>query len=65
MNVCTSGECITIEQMKKWKEENNKQKLEEASSKADKCVFCKRVWMKFWECQEQKKERFLLNAQMI
>jgi len=43
-----NSEHITIEQMKKWKEDNNRDELKKAEDKANRCPLCKRAWMKFW-----------------
>jgi hypothetical protein len=37
-----------MEQLKKWKEEDNQEKMQEANESAGNCILCKRVWMKFW-----------------
>ena len=40
--------CITMEQLKRWKEEGNDEEMQRAKESARTCTLCKRVWMKFW-----------------
>ncbi len=46
------SDCITMEQMKEWREKGNRQKLEEANQGASKCPLCRRVWTRFWANQK-------------
>lgn len=43
-----NDDCITMEQMKEWHDEDNKEMLKEATRKANACPLCKRIWMKFY-----------------
>lgn len=48
MPVHKPSECLTEEQLTEWKKSGDKRNLEKAAQQAEGCVFCKRVWMKFW-----------------
>ena len=44
--------CLTMQQMKEWKEQGNQKELYRANQMAGACVLCKRIWMRFWASQK-------------
>lgn len=51
------GSCITTEQLKKWREENNIGALDKAGQMANMCPLCKRIWMRYWASQPTVKAK--------
>jgi hypothetical protein len=48
MSHSTGNECITLEQLNRWYNEDDKDKMGMAAKNATECTLCKRVWLKFW-----------------